>query len=187
MTKGRDSYSILCCGWACSSVGQSVRLITGRSQVRALSGPPSFDNKRPSVSRVAAGALIKGDVAQLGERGLCKPEVVGSIPIVSTKCSSRVSARLFSYLAACRRSQDQRQVTTDVVTDGAGDEWREVLRPFGLRTNKDGFLFGLSQGVVVLGPIMRKYARIHVHYRRNREAYHGQTYYNLQHAHARRP
>ncbi len=26
-----------------------------------------------------------GDVAQLGERGLCKPEVVGSIPIVSTR------------------------------------------------------------------------------------------------------
>jgi hypothetical protein len=26
----------------------------------------------------------RGDVAQLVERGLCKPEVVGSIPIVST-------------------------------------------------------------------------------------------------------
>jgi hypothetical protein len=26
-----------------------------------------------------------GDVAQLVERGLCKPEVVGSIPIVSTE------------------------------------------------------------------------------------------------------
>ncbi len=26
-----------------------------------------------------------GDVAQLGERGLCKPEVAGSIPVVSTK------------------------------------------------------------------------------------------------------
>jgi hypothetical protein len=25
-----------------------------------------------------------GDIAQLGERGLCKPEVVGSNPIVST-------------------------------------------------------------------------------------------------------
>ena len=29
-------------------------------------------------------ALAAGDVAQLGERGLCKPEVVGSIPIIST-------------------------------------------------------------------------------------------------------
>ena len=38
------------------------------------------------MSRVAAWAFIftYGDVAQLGERGLCKPEVVGSIPIVST-------------------------------------------------------------------------------------------------------
>ena len=71
--------------WARSSVGQSVRLITGRSQVRTLSGPPLFlENNRPSASRVAAGAIIIGDVAQLGERGLCKPEVVGSIPIVST-------------------------------------------------------------------------------------------------------
>lgn len=46
------------------------------------------------MSRVAAGVFIahgashvclsRGDVAQLGERGLCKPEVVGSNPIVST-------------------------------------------------------------------------------------------------------
>ena len=28
--------------------------------------------------------MILGAVAQLGERGLCKPEVVGSIPISST-------------------------------------------------------------------------------------------------------
>ena len=28
--------------WACSSVGQSVRLITGRSQVQTLSGPPLY-------------------------------------------------------------------------------------------------------------------------------------------------
>jgi hypothetical protein len=31
------------------------------------------------------GRFSTGDVAQLGERGLCKPEVVGSIPIISTK------------------------------------------------------------------------------------------------------
>ena len=29
-------------------------------------------------------AMFSGAVAQLGERGLCKPEVVGSIPISST-------------------------------------------------------------------------------------------------------
>jgi hypothetical protein len=30
-------------------------------------------------------AISRGAVAQLGERGLCKPEVVGSIPISSTR------------------------------------------------------------------------------------------------------
>ena len=29
--------------------------------------------------------MVGGAVAQLGERGLCKPEVVGSIPISSTR------------------------------------------------------------------------------------------------------
>jgi hypothetical protein len=33
--------------------------------------------------------LPSGAVAQLGERGLCKPEVVGSIPISSTKFQVR--------------------------------------------------------------------------------------------------
>ena len=36
------------------------------------------------VERMRRMRLYCGDVAQLGERGLCKPEVVGSIPIVST-------------------------------------------------------------------------------------------------------
>jgi hypothetical protein len=27
----------------------------------------------------------KGDIAQLGERRLCKPEVTGSIPVISTR------------------------------------------------------------------------------------------------------
>ena len=38
---------------------------------------------------------IDGAVAQLGERGLCKPEVVGSIPISSTK-----SHFVYEYRAA---------------------------------------------------------------------------------------
>ena len=33
--------------------------------------------------------IYQGDVAQLVERGLCKPEVVGSNPIVSTALSKR--------------------------------------------------------------------------------------------------
>jgi hypothetical protein len=35
--------------------------------------------------RQLAADSITGAVAQLGERWLCKPEVVGSIPISSTK------------------------------------------------------------------------------------------------------
>ena len=34
-----------------------------------------------------------GDVAQLGERGLCKPEVAGSIPVVSTMSRIRCRAK----------------------------------------------------------------------------------------------
>jgi hypothetical protein len=34
-----------------------------------------------------------GDVAQLGERGLCKPEVVGSIPIISTSYAVEIADR----------------------------------------------------------------------------------------------
>ncbi len=36
----------------------------------------------------------RGDVAQLGERRLCKAEVVGSIPIVSTRFEPAVSMGL---------------------------------------------------------------------------------------------
>jgi hypothetical protein len=36
---------------------------------------------------------LSGAVAQLGERGLCKPEVVGSIPISSTKVSREAMPR----------------------------------------------------------------------------------------------
>ncbi len=39
-----------------------------------------------------------GDVAQLGERGLCKPEVVGSIPIVSTRT---IAGHELHVLVAC--------------------------------------------------------------------------------------
>ena len=46
----------------------------------------------------------RGDVAQLGERGLCKPEVAGSTPVVSTnlidpQAHSRSSSQGFSLTA----------------------------------------------------------------------------------------
>ncbi len=91
LTRSARRSIVSFCGWACSSVGQSVRLITGRSQVRALSGPPSLTIVAPARAESPLGRLLRGDVAQLGERGLCKPEVVGSIPIVSTNHSSRGS------------------------------------------------------------------------------------------------
>jgi hypothetical protein len=39
---------------------------------------------------------ILGGVAQLGERRLCKPEVIGSIPFTSTKVSTRLFIRLYT-------------------------------------------------------------------------------------------
>jgi hypothetical protein len=44
-----------------------------------------YEETRASRRRSDSGA-----VAQLGERGLCKPEVVGSIPIGSTKPSVEI-------------------------------------------------------------------------------------------------
>ena len=108
LTSEEELSILFPCGWACSSVGQSVRLITGRSQVRTLSGPPLPDNSRPSVSRVAAGASIcrkaaYGDVAQLGERGLCKPEAEGSSPFISTRTHGGTlrGALVVWYIVSC--------------------------------------------------------------------------------------
>jgi hypothetical protein len=44
------------------------------------------------MSPLQASKLF-GAVAQLGERGLCKPEVVGSIPISSTDCTPHFARR----------------------------------------------------------------------------------------------
>jgi hypothetical protein len=53
----------------CSSAGQSTRLISVGSLVQIQPDPPR---------------TIVGGVAQLGERLLCKQEVIGSIPFTST-------------------------------------------------------------------------------------------------------
>ena len=39
----------------------------------------------PEIPGESLGILLNGGLAQLGERLLCKQEVVGSIPIGSTK------------------------------------------------------------------------------------------------------
>ena len=56
-------------------------------------------------------AREKGAVAQLGERGLCKPEVVGSIPISSTNklCEAERVSR--TNCEAERVSETNRQLT----------------------------------------------------------------------------
>ena len=47
-------------------------------------GPP-LQVHAPNRCQIGRTLSLRGAVAQLGERGLCKPEVVGSIPISSTK------------------------------------------------------------------------------------------------------
>lgn len=42
---------------------------------------------QPVVGSIPTSPAIFGDVAQLGERQLCKLDVVGSIPSISTKRS----------------------------------------------------------------------------------------------------
>jgi hypothetical protein len=68
-------------------------LITQGSVVRIHSGPPE---QNPCVREIAfgdghkplgadqSGFTANGDVAQLGERRLCKAEVRGSSPLIST-------------------------------------------------------------------------------------------------------
>ena len=53
--------------WAISSVGQSIRLITGRSGVQVPDGPPKY-----------------AQIAQLVEQGTENPRVLGSIPSLGT-------------------------------------------------------------------------------------------------------
>ena len=53
------------------------------SQVQILPGPPSLQEGRLAGGRCEGGAWL-GGVAQLGERLLCKQEVIGSIPFAST-------------------------------------------------------------------------------------------------------
>ena len=50
----------------------------------ALWSPERF-TVRCFLQTLAVATVCLGDVAQLGERWLCKPEVAGSIPVVSTR------------------------------------------------------------------------------------------------------
>jgi hypothetical protein len=61
-------------------------LISVRSEVQVLPGPPAFQMPDDGLhaERVHLLSASGGAVAQLGERLLCKQEVTGSIPVSST-------------------------------------------------------------------------------------------------------
>ena len=72
-------------------------MISVRSEVQVLPGPPEVRSQEPEARRVrlfwflaSDFWLLKGAVAQLGERLLCKQEVIGSIPFSSTRGCRRV-------------------------------------------------------------------------------------------------
>ena len=76
---------------AFSSVGESVPLIRERSQVRILEGPQQRILVRGPLGLAESRRQRRGDVAQLGERRLCKADVRGSSPLISTWALSRRS------------------------------------------------------------------------------------------------
>ena len=88
----RPSAGAACPGHrgASSSAGQSARLISVRSEVQILPGPPFSDDRRQKSEQQKFCApdfwhrSFGGGVAQLGERLLCKQEVIGSSPFTST-------------------------------------------------------------------------------------------------------
>jgi hypothetical protein len=103
---------------ASSSAGQSARLISVRSEVQILPGPPApgppalahqpdDGGRKPRtergltrisvISRFLSSVVCRrsadGGVAQLGERLLCKQEVIGSIPFTSTDRMTEIRDR----------------------------------------------------------------------------------------------
>ena len=60
--------------------------------------PIFFKLSKPRTSKAMAASACHGALAQLGERGLCKPEVRGSIPLRSTIDESDEHLRVFVFL-----------------------------------------------------------------------------------------
>ena len=76
-----------------------------------------------SVVRVHPGPQVfPGAVAQLGERQLCKLDVVGSIPISSTKFVSRCFADAF-FEKCIRRVEIQFQAENLNILGSAAKSW----------------------------------------------------------------
>jgi hypothetical protein len=84
-------------------------LISVRSEVQVFPGPPFYAAGFGWAAKLGNISAPDGAIAQLGERVLCKHEVVGSIPSGSTRCEvglgdrrrfvrkQRVCVRLMSY------------------------------------------------------------------------------------------
>ncbi len=61
--------------------------------------------------------INQGDVAQLGERGLCKPEVVGSIPIVSTmNCQAEGNTSAFFVAVPATAIENLSPINVNIYT-----------------------------------------------------------------------
>ena len=73
----------------------------------------------------------RGDVAQLVERGLCKPEVVGSIPIVSTDFARPMVVQGVGRRAASHgaRRRERCPPGTLVLVDGVVGVWPRTAEP----------------------------------------------------------
>ena len=84
-----------------------------RSEVQVLPGPPGSDDGIQktedglSVFSVFCIPSSDGAIAQLGERVLCKHEVVGSIPSGSTRMDPAAEGREDKRHAACARLLEQ--------------------------------------------------------------------------------
>jgi hypothetical protein len=85
-----------------------------RSVVQVYLGPPKKRESRKSFKLCLFSRI--GDIAQLGERRLCKPEVTGSIPVISTKREASLGSE---------PGEDNRSLTT-----AYGDKKASIFKRF---------------------------------------------------------
>ena len=85
------------------------------------SGPVSADDGSPHGRGIASRSELKGDVAQLGERWLCKPEVAGSIPVVSTPRCETTCVRSAGRVGACKSGRIQSMDIRGVRVEALGE------------------------------------------------------------------
>ncbi len=108
-----------------------------RSKVQIFPGPPHHGQSQSGIGpsglpAVCAGGLPSGAIAQLGERVLCKHEVVGSIPSGSTRPRLCRAARVWEWVGIGRwsgfGSKEVCRLSPGVGTPGARN--RPSRKPF---------------------------------------------------------